>query len=78
MFRSSTTKGLGNNTDLTQLNLDDVQQIEIVEGSMGVEYGANAVSGIINIITKERIEVQMGNYTLYTRGNHWRRVQRFR
>src|SRR5690606_17466721 len=32
---------------------DDVQQIEIVEGSMGVEYGANAVSGIINIITKK-------------------------
>lgn len=46
-------EGLGNNTDLTQINLDDVQQIEIVEGSMGVEYGANAVSGIINIITKK-------------------------
>jgi len=46
-------EGLGNNIDLTQINLDDVQQIEIVEGSMGVEYGANAVSGIINIITKK-------------------------
>jgi len=46
-------EGLGNNTDLTQINLDDIQQIEIVEGSMGVEYGANAVSGIINIISKK-------------------------
>ena len=46
-------EGLGSNTDLTQINLDDIQQIEIVEGSMGVEYGANAVSGIINIITKK-------------------------
>lgn len=46
-------EGLGNNTDLTQINLDDIQQIEIVEGSMGVQYGANAVSGIINIITKK-------------------------
>ncbi|WP_400072754.1 TonB-dependent receptor plug domain-containing protein [Zobellia russellii] len=46
-------EGLGNNTDLTQLNLDDVEQVEIVEGSMGVQYGANAVSGIINIITKK-------------------------
>jgi len=46
-------EGLGNNIDLTQVNLDDVQQIEIVEGSMGVEYGANAISGIINIITKK-------------------------
>ena len=46
-------EGLGNYTDLTQINLDDIQQIEIVEGSMGVDYGANAVSGIINIITKK-------------------------
>jgi outer membrane receptor for ferrienterochelin and colicins len=46
-------EGLGNNTDLTQIDLDDIQRIEIVEGSMGVEYGANAVSGIINIITKK-------------------------
>ncbi|RZJ65423.1 MAG: TonB-dependent receptor [Flavobacterium sp.] len=46
-------EGLGNYTDLTQINLDDIQQIEIVRGSMGVEYGANAVAGIINIITKK-------------------------
>lgn len=46
-------EGLGNNTDLTQINLDDIQQIEIVEGAMGVDYGANAVAGIINIITKK-------------------------
>ncbi len=44
--------GFGNNIDLTQVNLENVKQIEIVEGSMGVSYGANAVSGIINIITK--------------------------
>jgi outer membrane receptor for ferrienterochelin and colicins len=45
--------GLGNNVDLTQINLNDIQQIEIIEGSMGVTHGANAVSGIINIITKK-------------------------
>ncbi len=44
--------GFGNNIDLTQINLDNVKQIEIVEGSMGVSYGENAVSGVINIITK--------------------------
>ncbi|WP_055436111.1 TonB-dependent receptor plug domain-containing protein [Lacinutrix algicola] len=47
--------GLGNNIDLTQINLDDIERIEIVEGAMGVEYGANAVSGVINIITKKNI-----------------------
>lgn len=45
--------GLGNNTDLSQINLNDVEQIEIVEGSMGVTHGANAVSGVLNIITKK-------------------------
>ncbi|MCG9794160.1 TonB-dependent receptor plug domain-containing protein [Flavobacterium algicola] len=45
--------GLGNNTDLSQINLDDVAQIEIIEGSMGVTHGANAVSGVLNIITKK-------------------------
>lgn len=45
--------GLGNNTDLSQINLNDIEQIEIVEGSMGVTHGANAVTGILNIITKK-------------------------
>ncbi|SCY37759.1 TonB-dependent receptor plug domain-containing protein [Flavobacterium caeni] len=75
-------EGLGNNTDLTQINLDDVQQIEIVEGSMGVEYGANAISGIINIITKKsgkskweitpfiQEETVGDEYSLMKRGRH--------
>jgi outer membrane receptor for ferrienterochelin and colicins len=45
--------GLGNNIDLTQINLDDIERIEIIEGSMGVTHGANAVTGILNIITKK-------------------------
>lgn len=75
-------EGLGNNTDLTQINLDDVEQIEIVEGSMGVDYGANAVSGIINIITKKNSqykweitpiiqeETNGDEYSLFSRGRH--------
>lgn len=46
--------GFGTNIDLTQVNLDDIEQIEIIEGSMGVTHGANAVSGILNIITKKK------------------------
>lgn len=45
--------GIGNNIDLNQINLNDVEQLEIIEGSMGVTHGANAVSGILNIITKK-------------------------
>src|SRR5690606_10472136 len=45
--------GFGNSTDLSQINLNDVERIEIIEGAMGVTHGANAVSGILNIITKK-------------------------
>ena len=48
--------GVGNNIDITQINLEDVERIEIVEGSMGVLYGDNAVAGVINIVTKRGLE----------------------
>ena len=75
-------EGIGNNVDLTLINLDDIQQIEIVEGSMGVQYGANAISGVINIITKKSSsykaqinaysqEETVGNeYELFQQGRH--------
>jgi len=74
--------GLGNNTDLSQINLNDIEQIEIIEGSMGVTHGANAVSGILNIITKKsskyRWEINAAaqeetvgkEYELWDRGRH--------
>ncbi len=80
-------EGLGNSTDLTQINLDDVEQIEIVEGSMGVEYGANAVSGIINIITKKTSKYKWSiipyiqeetvgdEYNLSTKGRHIKSIK---
>lgn len=46
-------EGFGNAIDISQINIDDVEQIEIVEGAMGVQYGANAVTGVVNIITKK-------------------------
>lgn len=55
--------GLGNNIDLSQINLNDIERIEIVEGSMGVTHGANAVTGILNIITK-KIFVEKWNANL--------------
>ena len=46
-------EGLGNLVDLTKISLDNIERIEIVRGSMGVEYGTNALAGVINIITKK-------------------------
>lgn len=78
-------EGFGNNIDLTQINLDNVRQVEIVEGAMGVEYGANAVTGIINIITNTpkygtnaSITLQeetVGNeYEWWNRGRHIQKI----
>lgn len=46
-------KGMGNQVDLTKINVNNIERIEIVKGAMGVEYGNNAVTGVINIITKK-------------------------
>ncbi len=44
---------MNGNLDLGQLNLNNVDHIEVVEGPMSVQYGSNALAGAINIITRE-------------------------
>ena len=41
------------NIDLSQINLNNVDHIEVIEGPMSVVYGSNALAGVINIITTE-------------------------
>ena len=43
---------LNGNIDLSQINLNDVERIEIIEGAMSAQYGSNAAGGVIKIITK--------------------------
>lgn len=43
---------LNGQLDLTQLNLADVERVEIVEGPMAVNFGADALGGVINLITR--------------------------
>ncbi len=42
-----------NATDLNQINVNTIERIEIIEGPMSVMYGADALAGVINIITKK-------------------------
>lgn len=41
------------NIDLSQINMNNVERIEIVEGPLSVNYGTDAIAGTINIITKK-------------------------
>lgn len=43
---------LDGNLDLSQITLENVDHIEVVEGPMSVVYGSNALAGTVNIITK--------------------------
>ncbi len=75
-------KSYGNDADLSQINLQDVKQIEIVEGAMAVEYGSNAVTGVVNIVTKKKsnrklnvsvsiLEETVGNeFEFFNKGKH--------
>ena len=45
----------GGNVDLTQINLNNVERIELVEGPMSVNFGSDALGGVINIITKKAV-----------------------
>jgi outer membrane receptor for ferrienterochelin and colicins len=42
--------------DLSQINLNNVERIEVVEGPLSVAYGSNALAGTINIITKKKTD----------------------
>lgn len=44
---------LDGNIDLSQINLNNIEKIEIIEGPMSVMYGTDALGGVINLITKK-------------------------
>lgn len=44
---------VGDDIDLAQINLHQVEKIEIIEGPLSVQYGTDALGGAINLITKK-------------------------
>lgn len=53
----------GVNWDTLDVPLEDVERIEVIRGPGGTVWGANAVNGVINIITKKTLDRQGGLVT---------------
>jgi len=51
---------LSGNLDLSQLNLNEIDKIEVIDGPTSVAYGTNALGGTINLITKKN---QLNNFS---------------
>ncbi|MET0394480.1 MAG: TonB-dependent receptor [Chitinophagaceae bacterium] len=45
-------QGTSNEININQIDVNAIERIEIIEGPMSVIYGADALAGVINIITK--------------------------
>lgn len=62
------------NVDYNRLNLGNVGQVEIVKGASSALYGANAVGGVVNLISRESKESWSLNLNSRYRseGNEWR------
>lgn len=46
-------QGTSNEININQIDINSIERIEIVEGPMSVIYGADALAGVINIITRK-------------------------
>jgi iron complex outermembrane receptor protein len=54
--------------ELLQVSIDDIARIEVVRGPAAALYGPNAVTGVINIITKNPKETSGFHARSYTQG----------
>jgi outer membrane receptor for ferrienterochelin and colicins len=50
--------------DLSQINMNNVERIEIVKGPLSVLYGSDALGGVINLITKN----QKNTWNVFAKG----------
>ncbi|HEY9082500.1 MAG TPA: TonB-dependent receptor [Vicingaceae bacterium] len=44
---------LSGNIDISQINMNNIEKIEVIDGPTSVAYGTNALGGTINLITKK-------------------------
>ena len=63
--------------DIQDVMLEDIERIEVIRGPGATVWGANAVNGVINIITRTAVESQ-GNLVSVAAGNEDRLITAYR
>jgi outer membrane receptor for ferrienterochelin and colicins len=57
---------LNGNIDLSQINLNNIDRVEIIEGPLSVDFGTDALGGTINLITnKSQYDKSSSSINLY-------------
>lgn len=56
-------QGTSNEININQIDINTIERIEIVEGPMAVQYGADALAGVINIITRKNNQKKVQIHT---------------
>lgn len=56
---------VGDDIDLSQIMLSNIERVELIEGPMSIVYGTNALGGVINLITKK---TQADKYQVHVSG----------
>lgn len=72
---SSTGNAGGNYIDFSTIPLDNIERIEIIKGGSSIEYGNNALGGVINAYTKAPSEELSFNF--YATSGGWDNVNDF-
>lgn len=60
--------------ELLQVSVDDIDKIEVVRGPAAAMYGPNAVSGVINIITKKPNEKKGLHVSSYSQAGNYNSI----
>ncbi len=69
------TGSVGGRFDLTRIDPENIEQIEIVKGAASTLYGSDAISGVINIITKKsKQNLKISNNTKIGAYNEWKQL----
>lgn len=72
------TGSVGGIVDLSRINSEDIEQIEIVKGASSTLYGSDAIAGVINIISKRpKGKYSISNSSRFGANNEWKQLNTF-